>query len=158
MNKEAVRAYLAGIIDGEGCITITRRKVRRVKTNNWFYEPQIIIANSCKTMLDFCAGYYGGWIAILKKRKGHTTAYQWKATGDEMRAILKDVLPYLIVRRKQANKVLSFPSYMSRGWGNKPFKGRSQEELKEQEDLWIELKKLNSRGAPKISRRPFPRT
>ena len=42
MNKESI-AYIAGIIDGDGCITITRRKIRRLKTDNWYYEPQVIM-------------------------------------------------------------------------------------------------------------------
>jgi len=138
-KKEGVVAYIAGIIDGEGCITICRRKIKRLKTGNWYYEPQVIISNTYRGLLDFCVEYYGGWIATLRKcKREHTTAYQWKTTGDEMRSLLKDVLPYLIVKKRQARVVLSFPRYNGNGQ-----KCRTEREKKEQENLWFGIKKLN---------------
>ena len=139
MNKESI-AYIAGIIDGDGCITITRRKIRRLKTDNWYYEPQVIITNTDKELLRFCAERYGGWIAKLRKpNRNYSTAYQWKVTGDEMKSILDDVNPYLIVRRKQANIVLLFPKYKRNGQ-----KARTDTEKQEQETIWLAIKKLNS--------------
>ena len=139
MNKERI-AYIAGIIDGEGCITITRRKIRRLKTDNWYYEPQVIISNTNKELLRFCAECYGGWITKLRKCKSnHSIAYQWKVTGNEMRSLLDAVNPYLIVKRKQANIVLLFPKYKTNGQ-----KARTNMEKQEQENIWLAIKKLNS--------------
>ena len=140
MNKEAVIAYIAGIIDGEGCVTITRRKIRRLKTNNWYYEPQVVTSNTNKELLYFCVKHYGGWIAKLRKcKRKHSVAYQWKVTGDKMRCLLNSINPYLIVKRKQANLVLLFPNYKGNGQ-----KARTDIEKQEQENLWLAIKKLNS--------------
>ncbi len=148
VNKEGIVAYIAGIIDGEGCITVTRREIKRLKTGNWYYEPQVIVSNTYKGLLGFCVEYYGGWIATLRGcKKGYKEIYHWKVTGDEMKVLIKDVLPYLIIKREQAKINLSFPNYMARGWGNKSPKGRSQKELEKQAELWIKIRKLN-RGFP----------
>jgi len=45
-------------------------------TNNWYYEPQVIISNTNKGLLSFCVDYYSGWIAKLKKcKRKHSVAY-----------------------------------------------------------------------------------
>ncbi len=154
-----VIAYMAGIVDGEGCITITRRKIRRLKTNNWYYEPQVIVGNINKELISFCVDCYGGWIATLKRHNQNwATIYHWKVTGNEMKSLLNDIIPYLIVKKKQANIVLSFPKYNRNGQ-----KRRTYIEKQEQENLWFAIKKLNSGGRrrllkeSKTSRHPFPR-
>ena len=108
-------------------------------SNNWYYTPQIIVANTCKRLLRFCVHYYGGRVVKKKKyKRKHATAYQWLLTGNKMRFLLSDVLPYLIVKDKQAKIVLSFPKY-NKG-GNK---SRTDAEKQEQKNLWLAIKKLN---------------
>lgn len=140
MTKETRIAYIAGIIDGEGCIAITRRKLKRVKTNNWYYQPQVIVGNTNRKLVYFCVDCYGGWIATFKRHNPNwSTIYHWKITGDEMKCLLSDIIPYLIVKRKQAKLVLLFPKYQRNGR-----KERTDTEKQEQENLWFRIKKLNS--------------
>jgi len=144
--EDTIRAYIAGLIDGEGCITITRRKVKRLKTDNWFYEPQVIVSNTDKRLSDFLLDLCGGWVATVTKtqKECHKPSYHWKITGDNMRRLLKDIIPYLRIKKEQARIVLQFPSYKGNG-----HKARTQEELKGQEDLWLRMKQLNKRGSPR---------
>jgi len=138
--KDTNKAYTAGLVDGEGCITITRRKKRNLvyPNNNWYYEPQVIVANTDKRMMDFLVDLYGGWVAIPKKtRDYYKQDYHWKITGDNMRRLLRDVLSYLVLKKKQAEIVLSFPNY------NKTGKPRTTKERQQQEHLWLEIKELN---------------
>ena len=140
--KDTTKAYIAGLIDGEGCIAITRRKVKRLKTGYWYYEPQVIVANTDKKMIDFLVDYYSGYVVIGQKQKEHhKQSYHWKMTGDNMRQLLRDVSPYLILKKKQANLILSFPRYSGNG-----HKCRTDTERQEQEDLWLAVKKLNKKG------------
>jgi len=144
--KVANKAYLAGLIDGEGCISICRRKHKQKKSDNWYYEPQVIIANTDKRMVDFAIDLCGGWVAIPKKIKDHhKQQYHWKITGDDMRQLLSDVLPYLILKKKQAEIVLSFPNYQ-----HERRNGRTKEELDKQENLWREMKQLNCKGMTSV--------
>ena len=143
MNEKGIIPYIAGLMDGEGCITITRRKSckNRIYPNNyWYYEPQTIISNTNKKVLSFCLSYYGGWIATVKMcKREHATVYHWKLTGDKMRGLLTDIIPYLIVKKKQAHMILFFPRY-----GGNGRKSRTDTERQEQERLWLAIKKLNS--------------
>ena len=98
MIKNVIKAYIAGLIDGEGCVSICRRKHRQRKSNNWYYEPQVVVANTDKRMMDFLVGLYGGWIATIKGKQVRVRinckqGYHWKITGDGMRQLLKDVFP-----------------------------------------------------------------
>jgi len=138
MIKNIVKAYIAGLVDGEGCIAITRRKIKRLSTNNWYYEPQVIVANTDKRMVDFLAGLYQGWIATPKKLKYYyKQGYHWKITGDNMRQLLRDVLPHLVIKKKQAELILSFPAYNETG------KPRTTIEKQQQRSLWLKMKGLN---------------
>lgn len=141
--KDTIKAYIAGLIDGEGCIAITKRKIKRLETDYWYYEPQVIICNTDKRMIDFLVDYYSGYIVTGKKQKDHhKERYYWKMTGDNMRQLLRNVSPYLILKKKQASLILSFPRYNGNGQ-----KCRTDTERQEQEDLWLAVKELNKTGA-----------
>ncbi len=141
--KDTRKAYIAGLIDGEGCITITRRKIKRLKTDYWYYEPQVVVANTDKRMTDFLVDLCGGWVVVVTKtqKECHKPSYHWKMTGDNLRQLLRDVSPYLIVKKKQASLILSFPSYKRNGK-----KCRTKIERQAQEDLWLIVKNLNKKG------------
>jgi len=145
--KETEKAYIAGLVDGEGCISICRRKKKQRNNSNWYYEPQVAVTNTDRRLLDFLIDLYGGWIAIVKgKKDNHKTGYHWKITGDNMRTLLKDILPYLKSKEKQAKILLQFPKYGHRGWGGAYSKGRTEEELKRQKRYWGRMRTLNHKG------------
>lgn len=142
---ETQRAYIAGIVDGEGTITIKKRNVKRKSGVFCFYTCVVIVVNTDKKMLDFIANLYEGWININRRLKGNQRrSYIWVCGGDNMRKLLKDIFPYLIIKKKQAKIVLQFPIYEHTGWGWKG--GRSEAQKKKQDNLWIRMKELNRRG------------
>jgi len=146
--KYTDRAYLAGLVDGEGCITICRRKKARGQNKNWYYEPQVDVANTDKRIIDCLVDLCGGWVATPKKNKDHhKQGYYWKITGDNMRQFLRDILPYLRGKKEQARTVLQFPTYEHKGCN-----GRTQKEMKKQEDLWARIKQLNKKGFKPVKR------
>lgn len=61
-----------------------------------------------------------------------------------MRQLLRDTLSYLIIKRKQAEIILSFPNYK-----HIRYMGRTKFELDKQYKLWKELKQLNQGGVSK---------
>ena len=143
--KNTHRAYIAGLVDGEGCITIAKRKNghhKEGKGRSWYYSPIVTIANTDKRMVDFVVNCYKGWITKPKPQKSHyKQLYAWFIGGDRMKEFLKDILPYLIVKRKQAEIVLAFPCYK---FGlSKRKTSRTKEEIEEQDSLWKRIKELN---------------
>lgn len=103
---EEEKAYLAGIIDGEGSITIsvstdlsmTRKKV---------FRPMITITNTYLDLVSWILEKTGlGKIAIVKKNKKflhHKQAYRWTAWSQQANQIIENIYPYLIVKKKQAD-------------------------------------------------------
>lgn len=137
------KAYIAGIVDGEGCISITRRKIKSKRSNNWFYQTQVIVVNTDKRLIDFLVSLYGGFVTSPRREKaGHKPIYRWVITGNDMRQLLEDTLDYLILKREQARLALSFPSYRHSGQS-----GRTEIELRDQEGKYLSMRKLNNKGS-----------
>lgn len=99
--------YLAGFIDGEGCVTIDRYK-RRGK-QNFYYKAQLDICNTNRDILEWIKERFGGCIVAPRHAKGkRATCYRvtfndWKCVD-----VLRLVLPYLKVKNKEALIVIYF--------------------------------------------------
>lgn len=101
--KAIEKAYLAGIIDGEGCIKL----YPHVKP-----PCQITIANNNKRMLFWvqeklqCGSIY---IHKLPVERKHKTQYQWRiAAREQIKKILNAVKPYLIIKKDQAERMIEY--------------------------------------------------
>lgn len=145
--KSIEKAYLAGLIDGEGCITIAKRKSGQRKGEPWYYQPVVSIGNTDKGMIDYVYNLTHGFVLERKGRRSQKQKKEWKRvyslflTGEKMRQALKEILPYLRTKRRQAEILLEFPSYAHRGRMK-----RNWEEIKRQDSLWREIRELNQRG------------
>jgi hypothetical protein len=101
--KVTDKAYLAGLIDGEGCIKLYPQ----------MNPPcQITIANNNKKVLDWvkdkldCGNVY---IHKLPPERKHKTQYQWRvASREQIKKILKAIKPYLIIKDDQADRMLYY--------------------------------------------------
>ena len=101
--KATDKAYLAGLIDGEGCIKL----YPHIKP-----PCQITIANNNKKVLDWvkdkleCGNVY---IHKLPPERKHNTQYQWRvASREQIQKILTKIRPYLIIKTDQAEKMLGY--------------------------------------------------
>ena len=108
-------AYYAGLFDGEGHITLSKRYSRR--DGRFSYCRSIGITNTNKPVLDKLASQLYGCIYINnhKRKKRQRTAYVWVAYGETMRIFLKGVLPYLKIKKGQAEVLLTTPCSNRRG-------------------------------------------
>lgn len=111
MKPGELNAYLGGIIDGEGWITIykgcspkTMKTLKRVTPN---YQLVVGIANDDKDLLDFVTENYGGRIYVLK-RKSYTIQYNWRIHGKEAEMFLKKMRRYIFCKRKVLDLALEF--------------------------------------------------
>lgn len=107
-------AWLAGIIDGEGSVTIGARL--RKKTNNLVLVPQVLITNTDKEIIKECErilnkmqlGYTINWIEYkhkdyLDRANIRITKYQ------RVKFLLEHLTPYLHSRKRHnAEVVLEF--------------------------------------------------
>ena len=91
-------AYLAGVIDGEGTITLTKNS-----KSDMFRRIEVSVSNTDKGLIDWLQTEFGGSIrtrALQKSR--YKIAYEWRIKGaNQALDLLKRVTPYLRVRSKK---------------------------------------------------------
>lgn len=138
--SEADRGYIAGIIDGEGYIGIakTYRKSGRIR-----YSPQIRIGmtdyETIRYFYDTFAGSYCYKRKILLK---HKDQWQWAMDFRGGYELMKCLLPYLRIKKRQAEIFIEY-------YDNAVFirrKKLSEGERKLRESYYQASKKLNKRG------------
>jgi hypothetical protein len=142
-------AYIAGIIDGEGSITICRRTnpagVHGMKRG--CYHRLLLTTNMThkKTIvwLRAATGLGSVYPARNASQKNHKPSWKWDVWSREALQVLKAVKPYLITKTRQADAAIAFqtPKYRSRG-----NLGLSDAQWQVQVDAYFELRKLNRRG------------
>lgn len=107
--KDKNWSYLAGIIDGEGTISLYSTIDNR--TNGVCYGLHIQIANVNETLMKWLVKFFGGRYQIRWQigKQGRHFCYHWAVTGSKNReTVLLGVLPYLIIKREQALLALEF--------------------------------------------------
>jgi len=96
------KQYLAGIIDGEGFVWIGKKKDTRIK-RGFTLRYRVKITNQHKGLLEAIKEKYGGRLCLKKNQKECWDLIIY--TKQEIMLILKDILPYLIVKKEIATKL-----------------------------------------------------
>jgi hypothetical protein len=103
-NTEPARAYLAGIIDGEGHIAAQVRRDGREVTF------QIVVVNTSYELMEWLAPL-GGTVrlaGLAGSGKRTKTMWKWVVTGVlNIQAVLECVRPHLVIKGGQADRVLN---------------------------------------------------
>ena len=99
------KQYLAGFIDGEGNINLGKMPDKRLK-KGWTVRYQVRVTGQCKEIIERIQQEYGGCIQIKKNQK---ECYQLEINKKEgIYNLLKDILPYLIIKKSQAKRLYLF--------------------------------------------------
>lgn len=94
-HDHLVLAYLAGIIDADGYITINRSQRGRYV----YHGPQIGIAGTRREPHDLAASIWGGNVGCYHpKIIGHLPQFQWSRQGSAAVIAIEDLLPFLRVK------------------------------------------------------------
>jgi len=131
-------AYVAGFIDGEGCIRIDKSfPVRR----SVHYKLVVTIGNNEDEILGLLQKQYGGGVHRRCGKKYGNIYYMWDVRGKAATNLLEEILPYLNIKLEQAKKALEFQNMKTTC---KPAPGRrlSEEELILREHYYQILKEL----------------
>ena len=93
MNKSKLN-YVAGFFDGEGYIAITKN-----------YQLRIGVSNTNRDILEWLKIHFGGTIQKRPWRhceaKTHKPAYLWRLGAHQSINLLKQIYPYLKLKRLQ---------------------------------------------------------
>lgn len=87
--SEVEWAYLAGIIDGEGCLGAHRAP-------NGRQRPNLSIVQKYPAVLYWVEKTFGGYLHQKPAR------YTWRVTGGRFQGIIEGALPYLTLKHPQA--------------------------------------------------------
>lgn len=103
-------SYLAGLVDGEGSICIS--KYFDKKSGKLRIQPHFEITTSDSIITPFLKENFNGCI-IVRKRKIYNEnwhdANMWMITGnDNIINILEQMLPYLQLKKEQAELMIEF--------------------------------------------------
>src|SRR3990167_4371126 len=104
--SEVEKAYIAGLIDGEGNIGIHRHTDNRGKSK--LHRLALAISNNNPQMHKFLIKKLGGIVTARQQQQDWNINYVYKAQTSDLQYILESVLPYLILKKKQAILGLKF--------------------------------------------------
>lgn len=100
-------AYLAGIIDGEGCIKIAKAKSRHTgRPQHWL---QLEVSQKDGRLMSWIHNNFGGKVIEVSKNTS-IQHYRWTLLENQAIAIIKEVLPFLTVKKEQAKIAIMFQS------------------------------------------------
>ena len=132
---EVEKAYLAGIVDGEGTVTLMKHHKNETPT------PYVSVANNNLGLLQWIKNRIGGTICTKKKRlPHHNDSYAWSARQDRAIRLLNDIKSYLIIKKPQADLITEqYKSVTHRSGKYTP------EMLNKKMKLVAKIRKLNQR-------------
>lgn len=134
---ETDKAWIAGFIDGEGYVGITRhrKKANHEQSNSWLYHPWLVLTSTDTRVLEYIQSVISTQKRTFLRRTGARSqdkeAFQVKVTKfSEVVSALGAVLPYLKIKARQARLVIEF------------CKIRTKAKI-----IYLKLRKLNKRGS-----------
>jgi hypothetical protein len=117
--SELERAWFAGLFDGEGCIAWPRRGIHR--------SVRLDVPNTCRALIDQIAKVTGtGRVApYQRKDPKHSACWGWHCYGDNARSILRQIYPWLIVKKDAAAVALGLVEVTEPPWTQRTRSTRS---------------------------------
>ncbi len=154
-------AYIAGIMDADGCFMISKHKRRTNNRNTaralvfpksvdkwaYVYSPAIKIAMIEPEAIDFIQNHMGfGSMHIDGARESRPNSkpiYHWYLRNWRTAIpFLENVIPYLRVKHNRAKHLLDFCWHFSKV-PNPGYRGHVKEELNYREDAYIKMREFN---------------
>jgi len=136
---QAEWAYLAGFMDGEGSFSIVRSK-RIGAVSGFRYSCYCEVGNTNEKVVKWIISKFNGKLRQERQRKSyHKVLFVIYFSPNNLRRIIPNLYPFLIIKRRQAEICLSLLKM-----NDKPC-SYSFNVDKEKHQLWSELRKLNFR-------------
>ena len=142
-------AYFAGILDGEGHITI----VKTSPSHGGHHVILVQVGNTHRGLIELFGARFGGRVNgpyQPERDKPRKPMFTWRVTNAKAEGVLRTLLPYLLVKRQQAELALEFRAtdIIPRGAAcYRPHNlAKRARILREREDCMARMRALNKRG------------
>ncbi len=102
------KAYLAGLFDGEGCVTYkkywcTKRENRPRSYHCWRIQLEIVMTD--EATIQWCCDNFGGR-CIPKPRKEYKMQYRWRRGFKDAYEIANAIYPYAVTKKKALKDII----------------------------------------------------
>lgn len=140
-------AYMAGIVDGEGCFWIGElpRKLGDGYVSQ-HYRGILKISNTDKMLIDWLVKTFDGTQSAQTKYqpkgKFERLVFEWVATGDRLLDIAELLLPYLIIKKEHCENMIKFRKTYNKRLGSTVI---DQNDLAIRRECLLVSRSLNSR-------------
>jgi hypothetical protein len=137
---------LAAYIDGEGCVAIpmTSHKDPKHQGRPKNEYVKVHVANTNVRLVLWLQDTFGGAVQIQTRQSARwKTAYVWTVSCLYASEILRGCLPYLLLKKEQAELCLILQSTMKK-WG---VKGVPTEVIAQRLEIRAKMHDLNKKGA-----------
>src|SRR4051812_24103916 len=102
VSNEGFISYAAGFFDGEGCVQIRVSYPRGTKS----YSMRLQVSQVDVRPLEMLQQRWGGSLRLEPHRP--RPIWRWCLQAHQAQAFLEEILPYLVVKRDQAEIAISF--------------------------------------------------
>jgi len=127
--------YIAGLVDGEGSLIIRWDKRHRYLTFSYFMSIGMTHEGVIKWLSDILGVTY----SVSKRKPPRKTMYVLRVfTQTDLVTLLEELLPWLIVKKEQAETMLRFLNLRA--------ERSAKEYANEKAELYLKMRKLNQRG------------
>lgn len=141
---ETLKAYIAGLVDGEGCLNMYKLKSKSCR-QGWTFAGRMSISNcDLEALMEIQQETGIGNIQKKTKQVGRRDGYNLVYSPRELRVLLPMLLPYLKIKKRQAILLLKFLN--TQKWGNSRDYFVTDEMWKERNSMREEFSFLNRRG------------
>lgn len=143
-------AYLAGIIDGEGCIFIGNYSCNP-KTGAKHYQTLIKVTVTDLPLIEWLQSTFGG-ISHTRKtlsKGSRKTIHEWHATGDRVTHLCQIMMPYIIIKKRELEIMLQMRATycdLNHVKGKQGVQPLSKDILDLRQSLMDELRSLHCRS------------
>ena len=141
--KDTDLAYLAGVLDSDGLITISKiAAAPHVKNGSPHYFAKVDVQMSERETIEHLAKLYDRNIMVKKPsanmvKQAYRISWQAKIAA----GLIEQVMPYLILKRPQAVVLMEFQAAMTAG-GRIPGRRLTPEQLAMRERYFLEMRLL----------------
>ncbi len=138
LKGEALLAYIAGIIDGEGTIGIK-------KTNKRYSTIRVNVGNTNQWLIEFLQMQFGGYTWLNRPENNNwKECWRWEVVARKAYRVLILISPYLQIKRDQAELAIQFQQRRMKGKNILSSEDKIADEIDE-----LAMKAWNKRGCEK---------
>jgi len=102
--------YLAGLFDGEGCVTYkkylsSQRDNRPNRYQCWRIQLEIVMTD--KDTIQWCCDHFGGNLCLKPRKNGYKMQYRWRRGFKDAYDIAKKIVPYAITKKEKLKEIIN---------------------------------------------------